>query len=78
LDNETKNFTSIILLSILPYIASAQYYSGNVGTGSDNVDDVAWYGSNSGSKTHEVAIKAPNEIGLYDMSGYVYEWCQDW
>ena len=46
--------------------------------GSKNVDDVAWYGSNSGSTTHPVATKAPNELGIYDMSGNVYEWCQDW
>ncbi|WP_213699144.1 SUMF1/EgtB/PvdO family nonheme iron enzyme [Acetomicrobium sp.] len=47
-------------------------------SGSDNVGDVAWYDSNSQSKTHEVGTKAPNELGLYDMSGNVYEWCSDW
>ena len=46
--------------------------------GSDNVDDVAWYDSNSGGKTQEVGKKAPNELGIYDMSGNVYEWCSDW
>ena len=46
--------------------------------GSNTVEDVTWYSSNSGSTTHPVATKAPNELGLYDMSGNVYEWCQDW
>ncbi len=46
--------------------------------GSNNLDEVAWYGANSGSKLHPVAQKKPNELGLYDMSGNVYEWCNDW
>lgn len=46
--------------------------------GSDDVDSVAWYGDNSGQKTHLIAGKKPNELGIYDMSGNVWEWCQDW
>lgn len=45
--------------------------------GSNSISSVAWYSDNSGSSTHEVGTKSPNELGLYDMSGNVYEWCQD-
>lgn len=46
--------------------------------GSDNIDDVAWYAANSGGKIHPVKTKSPNELRLYDMSGNIWEWCQDW
>lgn len=46
--------------------------------GSDDLDTVAWHDVNSGSNTHRVATKAPNELGIYDMSGNVNEWCHDW
>lgn len=45
--------------------------------GSNNVDEVAWYESNSEKYVHEVGLKKPNELGIYDLSGNVYEFCWD-
>ncbi len=47
-------------------------------SGSNSIDEVAWYGPNSGGVIHPVGQKRPNELGLYDMSGNAAEWCSDW
>ncbi len=45
--------------------------------GGNDIDAVAWYGANSGKSTHPVGTKAPNGLGIYDMSGNVWQWCED-
>ncbi len=59
------------------YLARGGKTVSTIWSGSDNIDDVAWYCKNSNNKTHEVKGKQKNGLSLYDMSGNVEEWCWD-
>ena len=71
--------TGSLYTSLTPgyYWTPGSYASGAAGTGAADIGLVSWYSGNSGGAKHEVATKAPNALGLYDMSGNVWDRCFD-
>ncbi len=87
--NEAREFTQKLISFNkdkyhfrLPTEAEWEYAARSCGkhqkyAGGKNLDALAWYSANSGMTTHPVGTKRPNKLGLYDMSGNIYEWCLD-